>query len=166
MEWNDMSKGKWDVRSRLSAERNKLSLLCAGGPTSILCNDPLPLLPNIYSPHNIVEKLQKTKMINWRLLISHQQYQIVIILWIYQWICGVRGSCGRNRYYHKTGGKNLEPLSGLFLESYLSSYLWRTIFQSVFSINPNWYIVSLYIIRPTYYVNSGENTNFWLFDNY
>ena len=23
-----MSKGKWDVRSRLSAERNKLSLLC------------------------------------------------------------------------------------------------------------------------------------------
>ena len=26
MEWNDMSKGKWDVRSRLSAERNKLSL--------------------------------------------------------------------------------------------------------------------------------------------
>ena len=26
MEWNDMSKGKWDVRSRLSAERNKNSL--------------------------------------------------------------------------------------------------------------------------------------------
>ena len=74
-------------------------------------------------------------MINWRLLIPHQQYQIVIILWIYQWICGVRGSCGRNRYYHKTGGKNLQPLSGLFLESYLQSYLWRTISKSVFSIN-------------------------------
>ena len=27
MEWNDMSKGKWDVRSRLSADRNKLSLM-------------------------------------------------------------------------------------------------------------------------------------------
>ena len=26
MEWNDMSKGKWDVRNRLSADRHKLSL--------------------------------------------------------------------------------------------------------------------------------------------
>ena len=30
MEWNDMRKGKWDVRSRLIAERNKLSLLTVG----------------------------------------------------------------------------------------------------------------------------------------
>ena len=35
MEWNDMSKGKWDVRSRLSAERNKLSLF-------VLCSPELP----------------------------------------------------------------------------------------------------------------------------
>ena len=76
-------------------------------------------------------------MINWRLLIPHQQYQIVIILWIYQWICGVRGSCGRNRYYHKTGGKNLQPPSRLNLGSYLTSYLRRTILKSVLGPGQN-----------------------------
>ena len=39
----------------------------------------------------------------------------------------MRGSCGRNRYYHTTGGKNLQPLSRLKLESYLL----RTIVKSV-----------------------------------
>ena len=33
-------------------------------------------------------------------------------------------------------GKNFEPLSRLNLESYLSSYLWRTIFQLVCGISP------------------------------
>ena len=120
---------------------------------------PLKQLDTYLFSSQYCQKLQKTKIINWWLLIPHQQYQIVIFLWIYQWICVVHGSYDRNIYYHKTAGKNLEPLSGLFLESYLWSYLWRAIFQSVFSIS----------LKPSYWLRHSAThcplNTLWLLES-